>query len=336
MDIIFDSGLGASSLWFTTNCKSATLTQLLADGATNSEEDSTKSVLSAVLSGPVLPAGQLLLIDAPLQSKDAPSASISGFSANAEFNGGISMNWGTSGTMLPDEKFSISISNDANADIFPIDLPSEEFRYTYGATEHGVTYTIVIEICNNDGLCSTPVGTDTVIADSEVDGVSGAKEVTVTTAGDKWTLAWETVGSGDDLSDVEVWHVCYNRESFEAPMMPDTCIATEDNVTLTADVPMPLSGQGTYYFTVVPVDKLGNKAYASSSGDSGADGTYDIPVTGGETDTTNTSDGDDKESGELPGWTWGAIGGVVVIAFIAGAFILSRGGNEGEDKDWDY
>jgi len=70
MDIVFDSGLSASSLWFTTNCKSATLTQLLADGATNSEEDSTKSVLSAVLSGPVLPAGQFLLIDAPLQSKD--------------------------------------------------------------------------------------------------------------------------------------------------------------------------------------------------------------------------------------------------------------------------
>ena len=31
----------------------------------------------------------------------------------------------------------------------------------------------------------------------------------------------------------------------------------------------------------------------------------------------------------------GAIGGVVVIAFIAGAFI-SRGGGDGEDKDWDY
>ena len=57
---------------------------------------------------------------------------------------------------------------------------------------------------------------------------------------------------------------------------------------------------------------------------------------GGTSDDTNSTDGDDKESGELPGWTWGAIGGVVIVAFIAGAFILSRGGNEGEDKDWDY
>jgi hypothetical protein len=30
------------------------------------------------------------------------------------------------------------------------------------------------------------------------------------------------------------------------------------------------------------------------------------------------------------------IGCVVIVAFIAGAFILSRGGSEGEDKDWDY
>ena len=335
MDIVFDSGLGASSLWFTTNCKSATLTQLLADGATNSEEDSTKSVLSAVLSGPVLPAGQFLLIDAPLQSKDAPSASISGFSANAEYNGGISMNWGTTGTMLSDEKFSISVSNSADSDVFEIDLASDQFMYTYSDTDHGVSYTIDIAICNNDGLCSTPVGTATVVADSAVDGGAAATEVTVTEAGDKWTLTWQA--SGDDLSDVAVWHVCsQNRESFTAAEMPSNCVPTADAETLTADVMMSTSpGQYTVYFVVVPVDALGNKAYAASNSDSGADASFFKENAGGTTDT-NSTDGDDKESGELPGWTWGAIGGVVVVAFIAGAFILSRGGNEGEDKDWDY
>jgi hypothetical protein len=335
MDIIFDSGLGASSLWFTTNCKSATLTQLLADGATNSEEDSTKSVLSAVLSGPVLPAGQFLLIDAPLQSKDAPSASISGFSANAEYNGGISMNWGTTGTMLSDEKFSISVSNDADSDIFEIDLASDQFMYTYSDTEHGVSYTIDIAICNNDGLCSTPVGTATVVADSAVDGAAAATGVTVTEAGDKWTLNWGTTG---DLADVAVWHVCsQNRESFTAALMPSNCVATADVDTTTADVMMGTSpGQYTVYFVVVPVDALGNKAYAASNSDSGADASYFKENVGGTSDDTNSTDGDDKESGELPGWTWGAIGGVVIVAFIAGAFILSRGGNEGEDKDWDY
>ena len=334
MDMVFDSSLGASSLWFTTNCNSATLTQLLADGATNSEEDSTKSVLSAVLSGPVLPAGQFLLIDAPLQSKDAPSASISGFSANAEYNGGISMNWGTTGTMLSDEKFSISVSNDADSDVFEIDLASDQFMYTYSDTAHGVSYTIDIAVCNNDGLCSTPVGTATVVADKEVDGGAAATAVTVTEAGDKWTLSWETTG---DLADVAVWHVCsQNRESFTAAEMPSNCVPTADADTLTADVMMGTSpGQYTVYFVVVPVDALGNKAYAASNSESGADASYFKENAGGTTDT-NSTDGDDKESGELPGWTWGAIGGVVVVAFIAGAFILSRGGNEGEDKDWDY
>ena len=335
MDMVFDSSLGASSLWFTTNCNSATLTQLLADGATNSEDDSTKSVLSAVLSGPVLPAGQFLLIDAPLQSKDAPSASISGFSANAEYNGGISMNWGTTGTMLSDEKFSISVANDADSDVFEIDLASDQFMYTYSDTAHGVSYTIDIAVCNNDGLCSTPVGTATVVADKEVDGGAAATAVTVTEAGDKWTLSWET--TGDNLDDVAVWHVCsQNRESFTAAEMPTNCVPTADADTLTADVMMGTSpGQYTVYFVVVPVDALGNKAYAASNSDSGADASYFKENAGGTTDT-NSTDGDDKESGELPGWTWGAIGGVVVVAFIAGAFILSRGGNEGEDKDWDY
>ena len=334
IDMVFDSSLGASSLWFTTNCKTATLTQLLADGATNSEDDSTKSVLSAVLSGPVLPAGQFLLIDAPLQSKDAPSASISGFSANAEYNGGISMNWGTTGTMLSDEKFSISVANDADSDVFEIDLASDQFMYTYSDTAHGVSYTIDIAVCNNDGLCSTPVGTATVVADKEVDGGAAATGVTVTEAGDKWTLSWQTTG---DLADVAVWHVCsQNRESFTAAEMPSNCVPTADADTLTADVMMGTSpGQYTVYFVVVPVDALGNKAYAASNSESGADASYFKENAGGTTDT-NSTDGDDKDSGELPGWTWGAIGGVVVVAFIAGAFILSRGGNEGEDKDWDY
>ena len=336
LDVSFDSGLGATSLWFTTNCKSTLLTQLLKEGATNSEEDSTKSILSAPLSnGASLTDGQFLLVAAPLQAKGAPSASISGFSANAEYNGGISMNWGTSGTMLSDEKFSISISNDANADVFETDLPSDTFQYSYSDTTHGVSYTIDVAICNNDGLCSTPVGTATVVADSAVDGGAAATGVTVTEAGDKWTLSWDATG---DTSDVAVWHVCsQNRESFTAAEMPSNCVPTADVGTTTADVMMSTSpGQYTVYFVVVPVDALGNKAYAGSNSDSGADASFFKENAGGTSGDTNSTDGDDKESGELPGWTWGAIGGVVVVAFIAGAFILSRGGNEGEDKDWDY
>ena len=47
-----------------------------------------------------------------------------------------------------------------------------------------------------------------------------------------------------------------------------------------------------------------------------------------------TSDGAD--SGEVPTWTWGVIIGLVVVAFVVGAFILSRGGDGDDGKDWDY
>ena len=334
VDMIFDSGLGASSLWFTTNCDSPLLTQLLADGATNSEEDSTKSVLSAALNGGILPAGKFLLIDAPLQAKDPPSASIGSFNAAAGMGGDITMNWGLAGTPLAGDKIAVSIT-DADGEVFEVDLERDIVTYTYSgsATTHGESYDIEVAVCNNDGLCSTPIGTASVVADKQVDD-AGATGVSVTEAGDKWTLTWTSTGSSDDVAS---WNVCYkNREAFDAANMPTTCVNTGSADTMTADVMMSAApGQYTVYFAVVPVDALGNTGTASSSGEAGADAAFFKANEGGEITDDNT-DGDDKESGELPGWTWGAIGGVVVVAFIAGAFILSRGGGDGEDKDWDY
>ena len=333
IDMIFDSGLGASSLWFTTNCNSPTLTQLLADGATNSEDDSTKSVLSTVLNGPVLPAGKFLLIADALQAKDAPSASISGFSAAAGMGGDLIMNWGLDGTALAGDKISVSITG-TDVD-FEVDLDKDTMTYTYSgsSTTHGESYDIEVAVCNNDGLCSTPIGSASVVADKQVDN-AGATGVTVTEAGDKWTLTWTATG---DTNDVASWNVCYkNREAFDAANMPTTCVNTGDAEVMTADVMMSTApGQYTVYFAVVPVDALGNTGTAGSSDDAGADAAFNKANEGGEI-TNGTDDGDDKSSGELPGWTWGAIGGVVVVAFIAGAFILSRGGGDGEDKDWDY
>ena len=333
IDMIFDSGLGASSLWFTTNCESPLLTQLLADGATNSEDDSTKSVLSAALTGGVLPAGKFLLVDAPLQAKDPPSASISGFSAAAGMGGDITMNWGLTGTPLSGDTISVSIT-DANGNTFEVDLDRTVVTYTYSgsSTTHGESYDIEVAVCNSDGLCSTPIGTATVVADKEVEGGS-ATSVTVTEAGDKWTLTWSMDGSSDDIHH---WMVCHSRSSFTAVQMPtSSCVSTNSADVMTADVMIPTTGTGTVYFAVAAVDNVGNIGYESSSGDAGADAGFQNEVDVGEITDDNT-DGDDTSSGELPGWTWGAIGGVVVIAFIAGAFILSRGGGDGEDKDWDY
>ena len=333
IDLTFDSALGATSLWYSTSCNNPALTQLLADGATNSEEDSTKSVLSAVLSGGTLPAGQLMLVDAPLQAKDPPSAAIGSFNAAPGVGGDLVMNWGLTGTPLAGDKISISIMG-TGVD-FEVDLDRGTSSYTYSgsSTTHGESYDIEVAVCNNDGLCSTPIGTATVVADKQVDNAA-ATGVSVTEAGDKWTLTWSATGTTDDVAS---WNVCYkNREAFDAANMPTTCVNTGSADVMTADVMMSTApGQYTVYFAVVPVDDLGNTGTASSSGDAGADAAFFKANEGGDIVDDNT-DGDDTSSGELPGWTWGAIGGVVVVAFIAGAFILSRGGGDGEDKDWDY
>jgi len=333
IDLTFDSGLGASSLWYSTECGNPTLTQLIADGATNSPDDSTKSVLSAVLSGGTLPAGQLLLIGEELQAKDAPSAAIGSFNAAAGAGGAIVLNWGYSGTPLAGDRVSITIT-DEGGDAFEVDLndmTKTTFTYEGSSTTHGESYDVEVAVCNIDGLCSTPIGSGTVVADKQVDGAA-ATSVGVVEAGDKWTLTWSSTGTNDDVAS---WSVCYqSREAFDEVNMPSTCVNTGSADSMTADVMMPTTGQGTVYFAVVPVDALGNTGTASSSGDAGADASY-VNTIDPNTDTNNT-DSDDTSSGELPGWTWGAIGGVVVVAFIAGAFILSRGGNEGEDKDWDY
>ena len=336
IEFIFDSSLGASSLWYTTSCGNPALTQLIAEGATNSEEDSTKLVLSASnLLGGVLPAGQFLLIDAPLLAKDPPSASISGFSAEAAAGGAITMNWDLEGTTLSGDKVSVSITHGDSGEVFEVDLDRTVTSYTYSGTNtlHDVSYDIEVAVCNNDGLCSTPIGTGTVVADKQVDNAA-ATGVSVVEAGDKWTLTWSADGSMDDVAS---WNVCYkNRDAFDAANMPTTCVNTGSADVMTADVMMSTSpGQYTVYFAVVPVDALGNTGTAGSSSDAGADAAFFKANEGGEIDNDNT-DGDDTSSGELPGWTWGAIGGVVVVAFIAGAFILSRGGGDGEDKDWDY
>jgi hypothetical protein len=87
---------------------------------------------------------------------------------------------------------------------------------------------------------------------------------------------------------------------------------------------------GNYYYSVTAVDDVGNIA-ASDSTDAltFASNTGVLPgegeVIGGETG----GDG-------IPQQAWIAIGLLVLVAVIAGAFILTRGGVEGGDDEFDY
>ena len=148
----------------------------------------------------------------------------------------------------------------------------------------------------------------------------------VSEAGETWVVDWDATG---ETFDVASWNVCYQRGTFDAANMPTTCASTT-TTDVVIDKPTA-AGTYTYYFTAVPVDALGNSA--ASAALNSIDYQRDA-------DTSNVDDGTnvtgDVTAGEVPTWTWGVIGGVVFAAFIVGAFILSRGGEDDENKDWDY
>jgi hypothetical protein len=175
--------------------------------------------------------------------------------------------------------------------------------------------------------CSTPIGAGSVTADSAVDGGAEATGLGFDSNGTIWTVSWTASG---DQGDVDSWKVCYTRGTFTAAQMDETtCLPVLTGTSIDIDTASWSAGTYTYHFTAVPVDALGNSFAAGSMNSQ----EYQRD---GDTEPGEDVLPSDEVSSGVPTWTWGIIGGVVVIAFIAGAFILSRGGSGDEGKDWDY
>ena len=210
-------------------------------------------------------------------------------------------------------------------------------------TTHGVTYTFKAEICNgaNGGTCHASFGTDSATADKLVDPTATATAMTVANkeGANAWTVSWTVDG---DASDVAGWMVCRTDYSWmTSGEMPENCMDAGDATTV--DIPHPGGQAGTknYFFAAVPYDDKGNMDNAMPGTDiiltienTVTDPCVEDP-TGDECAAIGDT-GDDAESGEVPTWTWGVIIGLIVVAFVVGAFILSRGGDGDEGKDWDY
>jgi hypothetical protein len=326
MNVHFAKSMEATSLWYVTN---GGQWELISDLST--DVDATTGAFAYTFPSDigVLPQGTLVLMGGSLAQADVPDATVTGFSAAAAKSGAIQLNWEVVGTMLADDSIDITICEGAAGcdDAFTVGLAVGETSYTYAGsnTVHGTSYNVHVAVCNEEG-CSSPVGSADVVADKAVDGDVAATELTVSALGDEWTVAWTATG---DQSDVAEWNVCWQKNTFDAANMPSRC---ETTTTTSATFAMPLTfGTFTYHFTAVPVDALGNSAAAGSMN------SIDYQR---DADNTNTDDGivvvGDEVASGVPTWTWGVIGGVVVVAFIVGAFILSRGGDGDEGKDWDY
>ena len=112
--------------------------------------------------------------------------------------------------------------------------------------------------------------------------------------------------------------------------MPSTCVDAADGETSVSAPMSDVVGKKKFYFTAVPVDALGNYDTAVSLYDVNYERTSDGTVNTGDTISDQTA-----AEGDVPTWAWGAIIGIVAVAFVL-SFHLSRGGDGDEGRDWDY
>jgi len=285
---------------------------------------------------PTIATGQIVLMGGVLVEAEPPTAYPFGFTMVAAMGGDIGMSWGYQGSYVAGVDWvEIILCEDATGcadpDVIKPEISGEPVHTLQGqgGTTHGTTYYGIIRICNDAG-CNTVEGNDSATADSEVDGHPTATGITVVNGDAVWTVSWTATG---DTGDVKNWKVCYADSSWiVAGDMPGNCVDAADGAT-SADVTLPTApGTKKYYFTAVPVDSMGNYDTAVSSADIEYVGADETPGPGDGSDVGSTTDVD----GAVPAWTWGVIIGIVVVAFVVGAFILSRGGEGDEGKDWDY
>ncbi|RJU93717.1 MAG: hypothetical protein DWC03_04140 [Candidatus Poseidoniales archaeon] len=333
ISVIVAKDVEATSLWYIDGSGKWIL---LSDASTDVDASTEMFTYDVPSNSPVVPAGKMVLMGGELAQASIPDASVSGFSAEATRGGAIAMNWDITGTLLNSDSIvvSICVAEADCADAFEATVADEDRSYTYSGsqTTHGETYHLEVAVCNEQG-CSTP-GIASVVADKQVDGDAAASNLAVAAQDGQWVITWEVTG---DSSDVAMWHICWSTEDFTVGEMPTPCpdaAMGASATTVSIDMPSIRTGQ-EYFFTAVPMDALGNMDAAASM-----NSIIDTRVS----DSSNTNDGNgtigdtgDDASSSVPTWTWGLIGGVVIVAFIAGAFILSRGdGEDGEGKDWDY
>ena len=293
----------------------------------------------------VMPRGELVLMGGEMEVVAAPENGVASMVATASKGGDVTATWdyegNVAGTWL---QLEICSDDGEDCDSTKYDTNTTMVKLSgQTVTTHGVTYTFKAEICNgaNGGTCHASFGTDSATADKMVDPTATATAMTVANkeGANAWTVSWTVDG---DASDVAGWMVCRTDYSWmTSGEMPDNCMDAGDATTVDINHPGGQAGSKTYFFAAVPYDDKGNMDNAMPGTDiiltienTVTDPCVEDP-TGDECAAIGDT-GDDAESGEVPTWTWGVIIGLIVVAFVVGAFILSRGGDGDEGKDWDY
>jgi len=268
----------------------------------------------------------------------APQVGISGLSATLSAGGVVSLTWDVEGTLIADSDFgAIYINDDGDAlDGTRNTFPLSQTTWEIGGT-HGTTYNYLVRVENGEvggdgsSLFGTPVDSGTAIADGLVDPDPGTSDITASNDGANISFAWTAA----DASDVDHWSICWSQAGVHTALEVTTnligtssCYDTLDSTT-SATMARHVSA-GDYFYSVNAVDGVGNIA-ASDSTDA-----LNFAGDGGTLPGSGDTIGDDPASEGIPQQAWIAIGLLVLVAVIAGAFILTRGGVEGGDDEFDY
>ena len=292
----------------------------------------------------VLPQGEIVLMGGELQVVEVPTAHPMGLTVIAQKGGTIAASWSIMGNTAPGDYLSMEIC-DSSGDCTTTQENKSMVAHTLNGqtdTTHGETYTYTLWLCNIAGCNENQyAGPESATADNKVDGAVTATNMGVSNkaGADAWTVTWDVDG---DASDVEGWMVCYNLGGWSvAGDMPSTC--EDAGAANTVDIAHG-GASGTYHFTAVAYDDKGNMDTALAGTDillqvADAEGCEDSDYAAANPDLCDqgtVGESDSAESGEVPTWTWGVIIGLVVVAFVVGAFILSRGGDGEGGEDWDY
>jgi hypothetical protein len=325
----FPTDLGVISMWMSSGNQVLPLVSGDVDEVDSTTSGYTHNFLAGV---DMLPPGTIFyLIAEECETPDAPTGAITQLTATPAMGGDIVIAYNYN-IMLSDEtvKIEVNMADSTTQDVTFTRVDSDTRSITWTSGTDGQVYTVTAQLCNQYD-CGASVSA-TVTSDASVAAVT-ATNVTITESGDDWVLAW---GASAIDEDVTGWYVCYNRGEFTASEMKvmidaGACEMVMDGTTTTIAKYTTVETTQVH-FGIVPHDAVMNVAYGASS---------DSILYDRVQDTTNPDDGntvtDTEASSGVPTWTWGVIGAVVVVAFVVGAFILSRGeGEDDDDKEWDY
>ena len=331
MTVHFPNDLDVMQMWMSTGNQVFTV----ASGDADEVDASTDGYTYTFPAGSdMFPAGTTFyLIAEDCETPDPPAGAITQLTATPAMGGDIVIAYNYD-ALLSSENVRITVCIDssgcATPEVVYDRVESDTRSLTFSSGTHATVYDVTAALCN-EYACGDSVSVSAT-SDSEVASVT-ANDVTISESGDDWVVSW-TASSED--SDVAGWYVCYNRGEFTATEMKvlidaGACKMVMDGTQATIAKYTTVETTQVH-FGIVPHDAVMNIAYGAST---------DSILYDRAQDTTNPDDGttttDSEASSGVPTWTWGVIGAVVVVAFIVGAFILSRGEGEGDDdKEWDY